>query len=79
MDNFKERYRQMLVERGKTNKDVALDTGNSVNGINSIICQTFPRWAKLSVIQHEEDKLVIEKLKDKLEEAKKQIIIILST
>jgi len=67
MDKFKERYKEMLSDRKKDNKQVAFEIGNTTESVNSVISQQIPRWLKLAIIQHEEDKKTIQYLKKEIE------------
>jgi hypothetical protein len=55
--NYLERYKTMKKSMGWTNQDIADITGNSLNSIEVVTTKpddSFPRWAKLSIVLYEQ-------------------------
>ena len=55
--NWKQRYKAMKKAMYWTNQDIADITGNSLNSIEVVTSKlddSFPRWAKLSIVLFEE-------------------------
>ena len=57
MSNWKERYKAMKKAMQWTNQDIADITGNTLNSIEVVTTKpdnSFPRWAKLSIVLYEQ-------------------------